>query len=182
MGGGPVDETDCSYTTLLTRLRAAGDPLSQEAAAYILALEKQLSANRVRTIRGETRKRLTEAKDQGLAIQARNRRLFMQEALTVLRGEAEKHSLPLEIYRAAKRGKFRHEGVYKCWQIASKFNITLSDLARFLRMDRSSVRHIAQKMGASRQISETPLGSGSGSVLSGSHHHGVSTSESDIHT
>lgn len=163
---------------LLKALRAQNDPTSTEAAAYIEAMLAELSVAQARKLR----KQAAMAREAQKKDTERNHMLFLQEALSALKREAAIHCMTLEEYRGRKRGSFRWEGVFRCWALAKKYGIKKVELARFLRMDPSSVTVIARRMNAARQISETSLASTPGSVLSGSHHHGVSTSESDIHT
>lgn len=165
---------------LLRRLKAAGDPLSLEAAAFIEASVKELGVAARRRLRKEARQRAAEAVDAKIALEVENLQAFKREALACLKNEAEAHGLSLADYRKRRRGSFRHEGVYRCWLLSQKYGVNQSDLAHFLRMDRVSVRVIAQRMVAARQISETSLASSPGSALPGSSHHGVSTSESNI--
>jgi hypothetical protein len=178
MGGEQIERP----ARLLSRLRAAGDPLSLEAATYIEGAVKELGVAARRRLRREAHQKAAEADGERIERELADLRAFQKEALACLKNEAEAHGMPLDKYRKTRRGKFRHEGVFRCWQLAQKHGINQSELAHFLRMDRVSVRVIVQRMKAARQIDETSLASRSGSVLAGSSHHGVSTSESNCHT
>lgn len=163
---------------LLKALRVQNDPTSLEAAAYIEAMLGELSTAQARRLR----KQAALARDEAEAEAGRSYAMFAREALEVLRSEARRFDMPLEQYRGTKRGAFRWEGVYQCWVLAKKYGVKQCDLARFLRMSASTTTLIARRMNAARQISETSLASEPGSDLSGTHHYGVSITESDIHT
>lgn len=178
MGGKQVERP----ARLLSQLRGAGTPLTDEAADFIETMLKRVSVADVRRVRKETAQRAREAKEAAEARAGHNLARFTREALSVLRSEAQRHDMPLEVYRGKRRGSFRWKGVYDCWGLAMLYGVSQSDLARFLRMDRVTVRVIVQRMKDARQISETRLASKPGSVLPGNTHHGVQTSESNIDT